>query len=99
MDNGYNTPEGISFFEEEQSNGCQSVETLAVANILVVPTERHQHSTKLVNLAKQKLHVQKKYYRLQICARMYETLTHAPMNAHTVFKPTFNDMKSIIIDT
>ena len=52
MDNGYYTPEGIGFFEEEQSNGRQSVEALAVANVLVVPTEGNQHSTKLIDLAK-----------------------------------------------
>ena len=62
MDDGYDTPKGISFFEEEQSNGRQSIETLTVANVLIVPTECHQHSTKLVNLVKQKLYVQ--YYHL-----------------------------------
>ena len=54
MDDGYYTPKSISFFEKEKSNGCQSVETLTVANVLVVPTEGHQHSAKLVNLVKTK---------------------------------------------
>lgn len=52
MDDGHYAPEGIRFFEEEQSNGRQSVEALAVANVLVVPTEGNQHSTKLIDLAK-----------------------------------------------
>ena len=55
MDDGYDTPKGISFFEEEQSDGRQSVKTLAVANVLIVPTECHQHSTKLVDLAKERV--------------------------------------------
>ena len=57
MDDGHNAPEGIRLFEEEQSYGCQSVEALAVANILVVPTEGNQHSTKLIDLAEYKVHV------------------------------------------
>ena len=52
MDDGYYTPEGVGFFKEKESNGRQSVEALAVANVLVVPTECHQHSTKLVNLVR-----------------------------------------------
>ena len=55
MDDGHNAPEGICLFEEEQSYGRQSVEALAVANVLVVPTEGNQHSTKLIDLVEYKV--------------------------------------------
>ena len=41
MHNGHQAPEGIFFAEEEESNGCQSVEALTVADGGVVPAECH----------------------------------------------------------
>ena len=54
MDNGHYAPEGISFFQEEESNGRQSVETLAVADVLIVPAECYKHTSEFVDLPKKK---------------------------------------------
>lgn len=50
MNDSHYAPKRVRFFEEEKSNGRQSVQSLTVTNVLVVPTKCHQDSTKLVNL-------------------------------------------------
>ncbi len=47
---GNQTPEGVLFIKEEQGDGSQSVEALAVAHFTVVPAKCYQYLTKLMNL-------------------------------------------------
>ena len=54
MDDGHDAPEGVRLFQEEKSNGGQSVKTLAVADVLIVPAECYQDTSKLVNLKRRK---------------------------------------------
>jgi len=39
-----------TFFQKEESNCSKSVEALAVSYLLVIPAERYQNTTELVNL-------------------------------------------------
>jgi len=50
LDNGNQTPECVLFFQKEESNCSKSVEALAVSYLLVIPAERYQNTTELVNL-------------------------------------------------
>ena len=51
LHNGHQTPKGPLLLQDEESDGCQPVEPLAVSNIGIPPTECNQNASQFLNLA------------------------------------------------
>lgn len=54
LHNSHNAPKGPLLIKKEERNGSKTVETLAVANFWVVPTESYKDTSKFVDLKRKK---------------------------------------------